>query len=200
VEANADGKVFLSQSNLDAYYRYAPVLMRNTPRETVEIFMRQHALQANRLIPALVPLGFNQSNITPHSIRYLEYTIFSLHNTDAAVHNALLTLHATTSDEDEAELLHFLQTAPLDDDTSKPYYDLDYALRVCKKHKRVQACVQIYSKMGLYESSVDLALENGDLELAKQNADMPMDDDLLRKKLWLKIAKHIVRDKNDLKT
>jgi hypothetical protein len=53
--------------------------------------------------------------------------------------------------------------------------------------------------MGLYENSVDLALEKGDLELAKLNADKPEDDDLLRKKLWLKIAKYEVVTRSDVK-
>ena len=46
---------------------------------------------------------------------------------------------------------------------------------------------------------MDLALEKGDLELAKINADMPEDDQQLRKKLWLKIAKYVVQDKKDIK-
>lgn len=55
--------------------------------------------------------------------------------------------------------------------------------------------------MGLYENSVDLALEKGDLELAKINADrVPEEEDqVLRKKLWLKIAKYVVQDKKDIK-
>jgi len=47
---------------------------------------------------------------------------------------------------------------------------------------------------------VDLALEKGDLVLAKINADMPEDDEALRKKLWLKIARYVVQDKQDIKT
>ena len=70
---------------------------------------------------------------------------------------------------------------------------------MCKQGGRTQPCVHIYSKMGLWENSVDLALEKGDLELAKINADMPEDDDQLRKKLWLKIAKYVVQDKQDIK-
>jgi vacuolar protein sorting-associated protein 18 len=44
--------------------------------------------------------------------------------------------------------------------------------------------------MGLFEEAVDLALAV-DLQLAKANADKPADADL-RKRLWLKIAKHTV--------
>ena len=96
--------------------------------------------------------------------------------------------------------MRFLSTAPSDPLTGKPYYDLDYALRLCKETKRVQPCVHIYAKMGLWESSVDLALEKGDLELAKINADMPPEEDRqLRKRLWLKIAKYVVQNKQDIK-
>lgn len=60
--------------------------------------------------------------------------------------------------------------------------------------------MHIYSKMGLWENSVDLALEKGDLELAQINANMPEDDEALKKKLWLKIARYVVQDKQDIKT
>jgi hypothetical protein len=53
--------------------------------------------------------------------------------------------------------------------------------------------------MGMYDSSVDLALQKGDLELAKINADRPEDDDVLRRKLWLKIAKYVVQEQKDIK-
>lgn len=180
--------------------------MRHVPSDTVKSFLRQNALQPRRLVPALVQPGPPKPATIQQSIRYLEHVIFSLHQVDPAVHNALLTLlatHAPTSgenDNNEDNLLHFLQTAPEDEDTGRPYFDLDYALRVCKANKRVRARVEIYSKMGLYETSVELALQSGDIELAKYNADLPADDDLQRKKLWLKIAKHVVQDKNDLKT
>lgn len=109
------------------------------------------------------------------------------------------TPSSQTHPEDDGLLLRFLSTAPSDPLTGKPYFDLDYALRLCKQGGRTQPCVHIYSKMGLWENSVDLALEKGDLELAKINADMPEDDDQLRKKLWLTIAKYVVQDKQDIK-
>jgi len=59
--------------------------------------------------------------------------------------------------------------------------------------------VYIYSQMGLYEEAVNLALRHHDLELAGFNADKPEDDDSLRKKLWLNIARHVVEEKNDIK-
>lgn len=191
------------QEDLDLYYRFAPVLVRHAPREAVEAFMRQPNLDVRKLIPAVVTPRRADSDTrssSEHVIRYLQYAILRLKNTDAAVHNTLLTLYATDPSPSESELLHFLAASPDNPLTNDPYYDLDYALRLCRAHKRVQSSVLIYSKMGLFEASVDLALENDDLELAKINADKPDDDDLLRKKLWLKIAKHVVGKKNDIKT
>jgi len=52
--------------------------------------------------------------------------------------------------------------------------------------------------MGLYEEAVDLALKV-DIELAKINADKPDDDEALRKKLWLRIARHVVQERKDIK-
>ncbi|GAA6060223.1 hypothetical protein JCM10212_002302 [Sporobolomyces blumeae] len=198
------------QDSLDLYYRHAAILARNAPKEAVDAFMRRRDLDVRRLIPALTtpkaptpPQSSSptrSSTATSHIVRYLQHAILEAQNTDPSVHNTLLTLYATSPSDDEVDFISFLHAAPIDPDTGDPYYDLDYALRLCRAHKRVQACVLIYSKMKLYESSVDLALEHDDLELAKISADQPEDDDMLRKKLWLKIARHVVGKKNDIKT
>lgn len=163
--------------------------------------MRQPSLEVRRLIPALAPAPNSAIDpVTKYTTKFLHHSIIHLENTESSVHNTLLALYATDSTASETELLQFLSTSPDNPDTGRPYYDLDYALRLCRSKSRVQACVFIYTKMGLYESSVDLALEHDDLELAKVNADKPQDDDILRKKLWLKIARHVVAKKNDIKT
>lgn len=61
--------------------------------------------------------------------------------------------------------------------------------RLCREKKLTEACVQLSSLLGLWESAVELALTLS-LELAKQIADMP-EDQQLRKKLWLKIGKYL---------
>jgi hypothetical protein len=179
--------------------------MRRAPKETVESWLRQPLLDPLRLIPALLQLQhIPRDPLLPNqAIRYLTHVIVEQHNTSPTIHNLLITFHTLPSpsvpSEDDGPLLRFLSTAPTDPLTGKPYYDLDYALRLCKQSGRTQPCVHIYSKMGLWENSVDLALEKGDLELAKINADMPEDDEPLRKKLWLKIARYVVQDKKDIK-
>ncbi|KAJ7596930.1 Pep3/Vps18/deep orange family-domain-containing protein [Mycena floridula] len=194
------------QTDLELYYRFASVLMRNAAKDTVDSWLKQPSLDPHRLIPALLqqqhaprdPVNPNQA------IRFLNHVVFEQQNTSSTIHNLLITFYASPTSSsvagDDAPLLRFLSTAPSDPLTGKPYYDLDYALRICKQSRRTQPCVHIYAKMGLWENSVDLALEKGDLELAKINADMPEDDQSLRKKLWLKIARYVVQDKKDIKT
>ena len=175
--------------------------MRHAPAETVDSWLRRPTLSPRKLVPALLqqqhrPRESIESN---HAVRYLTKVVFEQMSTDPTIYNLLLTFYVSDAGPDDGSLLRFLSACPDDPVTDKPYYDLDYALRLCKQHGRVQPCVHIYSKMGLYESSVDLALEKGDLELAKINADRPEDDDLLRRKLWLKIAKYVVQEQKDIK-
>lgn len=196
------------QPNIDLYYRFGGVLIRNAPKETVDSWLKQPSLDPLRLVPALLQLQHAPRDpITPnHAIRYLNHVIFQQGSTSPTIHNLLVTFYvapskaSTSAPVDDGPLLKFLAAAPSDPLTGRPYYDLDYALRLCKQARRVQPCVHLYSKLGLWENSVDLALENGDVELAKINADMPEDDLPLRKKLWLKIAQYVVEKKNDIKT
>ncbi|KAK4699337.1 vacuolar protein sorting-associated protein 18, partial [Phenoliferia sp. Uapishka_3] len=194
------------QDDLDLYYRFAPVLVRHAPLESTQAFTRRPDLDVRRLIPSFsTPRRPGSSDPSPppspHVTSYLQYAILELSNTDSSVHNTLLTLYATSSSpSSEPDLLQFLATSPDNPETGTPCYDLDYALRLCRSNKRVQACVMIYSKMGLFEASVDLALENDDLELAKICAEKSEEDDGARKKLWLKIARYVVGKKNDIKT
>lgn len=191
----------MGQSSPELYYRFSSVLMHNAPKETVDSWLRQSSLDPRRLIPALLQQQHRRRDpMSPnHAIRYLHHVIFTNANTDPMVHNLLLTFYCSDANADDGLLLRFLSTSPDDPVTERPYYDLDYALRLCMAHSRIQPCVMIYSKMGLYESSVDLALEKGDLELAKGNAEKAVEDEGLRKKLWLKIAKYVVQDKQDIK-
>ncbi|KAI9279805.1 Pep3/Vps18/deep orange family-domain-containing protein [Sporodiniella umbellata] len=156
--------VLSKEANPEVFYKFSPVLMENEPYET------------------------NQA------IRYLSHVVTVLNNTDAAIHNFLLTLYATQKTTDESALLAFLKN-----EGSEMHYDLDYALRLCTQNGRTQSCVHIYSQMGLYEEAVHLSLTNNDLELARINADMPEEDDALRKRLWLKIAKHVIQENKEIK-
>ncbi|KAG0232703.1 hypothetical protein BGW42_007957 [Actinomortierella wolfii] len=190
-------EVLSKQESLDIYYRFSPALMENAPYETVSAWMRQPNLNPRNLIPALLKYDHKMmdAGAQNQAIRYLSYVVTQLNNTDPAIHNFLLTLYATQPTRDESALLKFLANEGQD-----MHYNLDYALRICAQNNRIQSCVNIYSSMGLYGEAVELALKHNDLELARINADKPEDDDALRKALWLKIARHVVEDRKDIKS
>ncbi|OAY67852.1 Vacuolar protein sorting-associated protein, partial [Ananas comosus] len=102
--------------------------------------------------------------------------------------------------EDETQLLQFLDSKFGKGQTNGPdfFYDPKYALRLCLKEKRMRACVRIYSMMSMHEEAVALALQV-DPELAKAEADKVEDDEDLRKKLWLMIAKHVIEQEKGVK-
>lgn len=212
-------EAIVESQSLDLYYRFATVLVRHRPEKTVESWIRQAALQPRRLIPAMLQEQKQSDRTGRQTIRYLQHVVREFNNTDPAVHNFLLSAlarAASSSDGEEAkaankELLDFIANSKTKDMTGRPYYDLDYALRTCSDNGRLEACVRIFAKMENYESAVDLALEQGDVELACECADMvdmggrsgrggsDEAEGGLKKKLWKKTAEVVVKQKNDIK-
>jgi len=182
-------------------YKLSPTLISTMPAETVDCWMKLKNLRPKRLFPALIhyeeTLARRGSSEENQAVRYLQYCVKS-GNMEPAVHNYLLSLLATRSCEkgatvmDDQALLGFLNG-----DDAPICYDLKYALRLCTKLNKIDACVLIYSKMELYEDAVDLALARNAVDLAKLQADKP-EDDSLRRRLWLKIAEKVVRQNNDV--
>ncbi|XP_046364864.1 vacuolar protein sorting-associated protein 18 homolog isoform X1 [Haliotis rufescens] len=188
--------VLKKQSEVELYYKFSPLLMQYTPKETVDAWMTQHKyLDPKQLIPALVQYDHHKYREQGNeAIRYLEFCVHKLGNKDSPIHNYLLSLYAKLQSD---QLMTYLNLQGEDvDDVS---YDLKYALRLCSEYGHKRACVHVYSLMGLYEEAVDMAL-SVDVELAKTQADKPDEDDIeLRKKLWLRIARHVVEEEKDIK-
>jgi tetratricopeptide (TPR) repeat protein len=182
----------LTGRNDDVYYKFSPVLMHHAPEQTVNAWMAAPFLDPKRLLPALMRYDeASDTSGTNQAIRYLESVIRRTKNQDAAIHNYLLSLYA--KQPSDGPLLAFLHGG-----MGETSIDLKYALRLCARHGKMAACVHIYSQMGLFEEAVDLALKV-DIELAKANADRPDPEDLeLRKKLWLRIARHVVEEEKDI--
>lgn len=190
--------VLQRQSDPDVFYKHSSVLMTHAAGGLVDILMRQTNLDPEKLIPALlnynktanVSLGQNQA------VRYLNFIIFNHPHPSAAVHNTLISIHASSPSSSEAGLLTYLQSQP----SNPPPYDADFALRLCIQNQRVQSCVHIYSAMGQYAQAVELALKHDDIDLAALVADRPEGNDKLRKRLWLLVAEKKIRHNNGTST
>ncbi|KAI3997302.1 hypothetical protein MKX01_009146 [Papaver californicum] len=186
--------------NVELQYKFAPDLIMLDAYETVESWMITNNLNPRRLIPAMMRYSSepHAKNETHEVIKYLEYCVHRLLNEDTGVHNLLLSLYATQ--EDDSALLRFLQCKFGKGRANGPdfFYDPKYALRLCLKEKRMRACVHIYSMMSMHEEAIALALQV-DPELAMAEADKVEDDEDLRKKLWLMVAKHVIEQEKGTK-
>ncbi|CAI0460869.1 unnamed protein product [Linum tenue] len=178
---------------IDLQYKFAPDLIALDAYETVESWMGTKNLNPRKLIPAMMRYSSetHAKNETHEVIKYLEFCVHRLYNEDPGIHNLLLSLYA--KQEDDSALLRFLQCKFGNGRDNVPdfFYDPKYALRLCLKEKRMRACVHIYSMMSMHEEAVALALQV-DPELAMAEADKVEDDEDLRKKLWMMVAKHVI--------
>ncbi|XWS68577.1 hypothetical protein CRYUN_Cryun04dG0102200 [Craigia yunnanensis] len=185
---------------IDLQYKFAPDLITLDAYETVESWMASNNLNPRKLIPAMMRYSSepHAKNETHEVIKYLEFCVHRLHNEDPGIHNLLLSLYA--KQEDDSSLLRFLQCKFGKGRENGPdfFYDPKYALRLCLKEKRMRACVHIYSMMSMHEEAVALALQV-DPELAMAEADKVEDDEDLRKKLWLMVAKHVIEQEKGTK-
>lgn len=190
--------VLKKQTSPGTFIKYSSVLMANAPAEMVDILMRQDNLDPNLLIPAL--LNYNKIANVPlrenQAIRYLRFVINQQQSTAASVHNTLISIYAAAPTKDETALLEYLRAQTF---AQEQLYDADFALRLCIQHQRVQSCVHIYTSMEQYARAVDLALKHDEIELASTVADRADTNPALRKKLWLAIAKEVIKKTSGIK-
>lgn len=180
-------KVLRTQRKPDLFYRFAPILMEAAPKETVSALKEQReSLEANKLMPTLVCV--DTPGHVKEVIQYLEFSIHSLGTTDRALHNYLIRLFAEHAKD---RLMLYLETQGKD--LTQLHYDRQYALRVCKQFACNEACVFLQCLLGLWADAVELALRF-DVKLAQDTANLPTDSEL-RRKLWLRIARHEVEDR-----
>ena len=97
-------------------------------------------------------------------------------------------------EEKEHEIIKFMELY-------NNIFDIDFILRLSLKFKKFGCAIYLYSQLKLYEDAVSLALEKGMLESAKLVASTPelAEDYNLGRKLWLRIARFLISQGNDIK-
>lgn len=198
-------------------YKHAALLLQNFPAATVQVLIemcRNNDVDPRELLPALMryqslrqdsrpkvsyltgkPLKAEKTAFSEdsqnHAIRFLEYVIHQQGNKDSAVHNLLIAMYAEEDSGDEEDRLLKFVESPV------ACIDLEYALGLCEKHDHVKAQVAIYSKMGLHEEAVALALKGNFVDLAKSTAEA-VEDEELKKRLWLDLASYMIQKDSSL--
>ncbi|CAG7718037.1 unnamed protein product [Allacma fusca] len=199
IESNINSGLYIEalttlqqQKNPSLFSRFIPVLLDKRPKETIDaLICSGKMLNPEKLLPKFS--SKLDPEIASQVTRYLEHCVHVLKITDQVVHDYLMSLfvHFYSSER----LMDYLESQGTD--VNRVCYDPKYALMMCLEKKLNLPTVHLYTIMGLYEEAVSLAVQI-DLELAKRTADVPEHDQELRKKLWLRIAKHVVKEKNDI--
>uniref|UniRef100_A0A7S4L7C0 Pep3/Vps18 RING C-terminal domain-containing protein n=1 Tax=Paramoeba aestuarina TaxID=180227 RepID=A0A7S4L7C0_9EUKA len=172
-------------------YKFSSILIEKVPCELVTVWTKSSILQPRKLLPALAnydPSANAPDNNSHQGIRYLEHCVYHLEYHDQTLHNALLSLYAKQPEEDM--LISFINR-------ENRCFDLQYGLRQCMLEKKRRSSVLIYRHLGLLEEAVELAL-GIDEKLARDTAKMADDDDALSKRLWLRVARHVVEEKGQM--
>ncbi|KAF6200772.1 hypothetical protein GE061_005217 [Apolygus lucorum] len=183
--------VLSKQPNVELWYTYLPTLLQYDPKLT--LMALRHAgryINPATVLPSLVAAYV--PNNAEEIIKFLEYCTNDLNCQEQAVHNFLLYLLAQHRPD---RLITYLTAQG--DDPSMVNYDKRYAVRICKQFNRKEACVKLYRLLDLWESAVELALEVS-MKLAQDILSLKKSTGQDPKKLWLKIAQHVVEKDNNI--
>ncbi|BES99799.1 vacuolar protein sorting-associated protein 18 homolog [Nesidiocoris tenuis] len=184
--------VLRKQPKPETWYTYLADLLEYDSKLTLlSLRLAGRSISMEAVLPFLVA-AYSPQN-ADDIIEYLEFSMNELNCRIKAVHNFLLYLLAKHRGD---RLMFYL--AIQGKEQSEVDYDVRYAVRVCKQFDRREACVYLYVLLGLWDQAVDLALKVSKA-LALQTVSQPqlsMSQD--PKKLWLKIAKHVIEKENNI--
>ncbi|XP_050541562.1 vacuolar protein sorting-associated protein 18 homolog [Daktulosphaira vitifoliae] len=176
----------------DLFLLFLPDLVEKAPTQTISLLIKQgQKLDPMKIFNSLIVSNPNEQ-LALEIIRYLEFCVHCLNCNSESIHNYLLLLYIKYNND---KLMNYLKLQG--QDMTAVSYNPKFALRLCREHNLLEACVQLSIVLGLWEAAVDLALLIN-VDLAKSTASLPNNNQELSKKLWLKIAQHVVRKKNDI--
>lgn len=202
-------KVLALTQDLECVYKYATILLINSPDSTVNTWMQIKGVNPSELISSLLTYFSNfqkmhssadsARSVPNYALKYLKWCIQEpedAENLAPIVYNSAIFMMIAGSDAKgrENEIIDFIEA-------HSGCFDSDFVLRLSIKFKRYKTCIYVYSWLRLYEEAVTLAIKMDLLEDAKLVASTPELDgnSKLRRKLWLMIAQCMIQQQNDTK-
>ena len=181
------------QRRPNLYYEYGSALMREKPQQLVDLFIAEgRRLNPVCIVPCLAACRSPEQEI--QAMKYLEFSVNQLGSRAPATHNFLISLYIKHSPE---KVDPYLKEQGFE--VEQIPYDVKYTLRLCKERGLNRECVTLHCVLGQLEEAVSLALNTVDLEQAKLCLQFAEEDKEMRRKIWLKIARYVVEQKNDIK-
>lgn len=191
-------RVLLSMHDPESVYKYASVLLVNSPEATIHTWMKIEGIKPVELISSLLTyftnyqkqaqlVGGNSENF---SLTYLLWCIEEDDLEDFILFNSALYMMITQCQPVQDDGVNELKTIQfLDKHNGK--YDKDFILRLSVRFRKIKVSIYLYTQLKLYEDAVILALDSGMIEDAKLVVnDRDLENNFkLRRMLWLQIAK-----------
>lgn len=199
-------KVLVTLQDPECTYKYATILLVNSPDSTVSTWMQIRELNPSELIHPILTyftnfqkqrqLASSMQSLQNYGLNYLKWCIEEHDSCDSIIYSTAIYMMIAGFDGEEKELetINFMED-------HQGSFDLDFVLRLSLKFDKFQISIYLYSKLKLYEDAVTLALDKNLVDSAKLVASASELDvnETLRHKLWLQIAKKMLSSGNDVK-
>lgn len=153
------------------------LLLVNSPRQTVETWLKLEGLKFEDLLPAIMMYNKNNADLDfreNQTIKFMQRLIFDRSSKDSLVNNTLLSLiitykkHSHESDIFlNKQLIRLLNQLRSDKEAYAPF-DTDLILRLCLSYMRYEAAITILiNEKALYFDALDLALKVKSVDMAE---------------------------------
>lgn len=200
--------------------KYMSVMIKKAPNETLNALESEkfRKIDLTKLMPALRDCPDEARARARQFVQ--NHCIKQRKSQDSSVHNMCFYLYAKSDNSDE--LLDYLKKEEINFNSGMQiYFDKTYALNVCRQFQNEavkqqqpqdrhssdfrrldknilnlkKAQIILYGIMGVFGKAVELALECGDQDLARDYANKPMDRKVARE-LWMSIARYLFSNEN----
>lgn len=194
-------KTLLEMQDPESVYKYATVLLVNSPESTTHAWMKIGGIDPVQLIPSVLTYftnlqkqtHFSEGNQIPNfALNYLLWCIEEQDLESPIIINTILYMLITrrSGEDEEATELQIIRFL----DTYEGKCERDFISRLSVRFHRPKVLIYLYTQFKLYEDAIALALDNNMVESAKMvvNDIEPKGNVKLKKVLWLKIAKSML--------
>jgi len=187
--------LLLRQPSAQLFYEFSPILLKEIPNHTVNALIKlDKRLNPSKLLPAImVTTESDDPKVMQECIRFLEHSVHHLESGDEALHNLLVALYVSHKPDN---IIPYLTSG------SEPKVDVKYLLKLCLEAGLKEEGVYLLTLLDQHQQALELALAiNTDLAVKCAGGKL-MGNNLsedMTKKLWLRVARHVVQEKNDIK-
>ncbi|KAL4452788.1 hypothetical protein ABPG74_002353 [Tetrahymena malaccensis] len=173
--------------------KYCHILLQKYAPDTIDLMkksielLRKYKFRTEKLVIGIMNVPEKHKK---DAISFVQLLVENNYK-EKTIHNLYIYLLCDKNYKSELNK-HLAQQQKKIMNEEKINFDIDFALRLTSQKMLRNAQIQIYGMMDLYQEAIDLALNQELIEAAISFARKPYFKDDKKKKMWLKIAKHLL--------